>query len=104
VGADVDVVVLGCTHYPLFRDLIEREAARMLGAHVRIIDSAHATATELGTLLRERDLAAPHGHTRADSEELSAVELLVTDLPRAFADTTARFLGGSPREVRVIDL
>lgn len=94
--AKVDVIVLGCTHYPLLRDVIEREARALLGA-VRIVDSAHATAAELASLLGERQLRAPKGST-------GEVELLVTDRPKAFAEMTARFLGGEPRDVEVVDL
>jgi len=93
--ADVDVIVLGCTHYPLLRPLIEEEARAMMG-DVQVVDSAHATAAELSGVLRDRDLAIPEA--RGD------IELLVTDRPRSFAEVTARFLGGPPREVHVIDL
>lgn len=96
-AAEVDVVVLGCTHYPLLRATIEHEARDMIGAHVRVVDSAHATASELAALLHDRKLLA----TRTT---LGEIDLLVTDRPRSFADMTARFLGGPPREVRVIDL
>ena len=94
--ARVDVVVLGCTHYPLLRGIIEHEARDMIGPEVRLVDSAHATAAELSALLVERNLRAPA--TAGD------VELLVTDLPRSFADMSTRFLGGAPRDVHVIDL
>jgi glutamate racemase len=96
-AAEVDVVVLGCTHYPLLRATIEHEARDMIGAHVRVVDSAHATANELAALLHDRKLLA----TRTT---LGEIDLLVTDRPRSFGDMTARFLGGPPREVRVIDL
>ncbi len=92
--ADVDVIVLGCTHYPLLRPMIEAEARDMMG-DVSIVDSAHATAAELSQLLRDRGLVSTG---RGD------IELLVTDRPRSFAEVTARFLGDGPREVQVIDL
>lgn len=95
-AAEVDVVVLGCTHYPLLQETIEHEARAMIGAHVRVVDSAHATAHELAALLADRALRATRT-TRGD------IELLVTDRPRSFADMTARFLG-APHDVRVIDL
>ena len=94
--ADVDVIVLGCTHYPLLREVIEREARALLPG-VQVVDSAHATAAELVELLTERGLRAPPGST-------GGIELLVTDRPRSFQEVTARFLGGPPREVQVIDL
>jgi len=95
--ANVDVIVLGCTHYPLFRATIEEEALALLGEHVRVVDSAHATAAELAVLLRDRELLA-------GDDAKGEVELLVTDRPRSFGEVTARFLGGPPREVHVIDL
>jgi glutamate racemase len=94
--AEVDAIVLGCTHYPLLRPIIEEEARALLGDAVRVVDSAHATAAELATVLRERDLANP--------SLKGEIELLVTDRPRSFAEVTERFLGGPPREVKVIDL
>ncbi len=97
VSRGVDVIVLGCTHYPLLRAIIEREAKAMLGA-VTIVDSAEATAHDVRSLLVERGLSAPAERAVDD------IELLVTDRPRAFAEVTARFLGGPPREVNVIDL
>ncbi len=42
-AADVDTVVLGCTHYPLIRSSIER----VFGNHVRLIDSGEAIAFQL---------------------------------------------------------
>jgi glutamate racemase len=38
----VDVLVLGCTHYPLLRPLIARMGAERLGGEVTLIDSARA--------------------------------------------------------------
>jgi glutamate racemase len=93
--ANVDALVLGCTHYPLLRPLIEEEARALL-PDVEVVDSAHATAAELATLLRSRDLA--------NAGAAGEIELLVTDRPRSFAEVTERFLGGPPREVKVVDL
>src|ERR1700729_3234091 len=39
--ANVDVVVLGCTHYPLLRVVIEHEARELCGPSTRIVDSAN---------------------------------------------------------------
>jgi glutamate racemase len=51
-GTGVDTLILGCTHYPLLRDVIGKE----MGPEVRLIDSAQPTAAQLGQLLQERDL------------------------------------------------
>ena len=98
--AGVDVVVLGCTHYPLLRPLIEEEARARIGAHVQVVDSAHAAATDVRAFLESRGLArAPRTNARE-----GRVDLLVTDLPRTFADVAARFLGGEAGSVEQIDL
>ena len=95
--AKVDVVVLGCTHYPLLFDVIEREAKDMIGEHVTIIDSASAVAREVATFLDERDL-------RRSGARRGTTRLLVTDMPRTFDETAKRFLGGSIETAEQVDL
>lgn len=51
-GTDVDTLILGCTHYPLLRDVIQEE----MGPEVRLIDSAEPTIAELREALAERGL------------------------------------------------
>jgi glutamate racemase len=96
--AGVDVVVLGCTHYPMLRDLIEAEVKDRIGPHVAVVDSAHATAQEVRSFLLTRGLA------RAPGAADARVKLLVTDVPGAFAETATRFLGDAVTEVEQIDL
>jgi glutamate racemase len=98
--AGVDVVVLGCTHYPLLREVIEEEVRARIGSQAPVIDSAHATAADARAFLTSRGLARPHDPT----DLAGSVRLLVTDLPRAFRDTAARFLGGEVGEVEQVDL
>jgi glutamate racemase len=96
--AGVDVVVLGCTHYPLLRDPIEAEVRDRIGPHVAVVDSAHATAQEVRSFLLARGLA------RARSSARASVQLLVTDVPGTFAETATRFLGDAVQDVEQIDL
>ena len=56
-AADVDTVVLGCTHYVFIRDAI----ARALGPGVRLIDSGGAIARQTERILRERAQLTPSG-------------------------------------------
>ena len=53
-GATIDTLLLGCTHYPLLRALIETQ----VGEHVAIVDSATATASALAELLGINGLEA----------------------------------------------
>jgi glutamate racemase len=96
-AADVDVVVLGCTHYPLLRPVIEAEVGRMLGPAARVVDSAQAVAIEARDFLLERDLVRP-------SRDGGAIGLCVTDMPKSFADVAARFLGHDVPDVELVDL
>lgn len=87
VGSRIDTLVLGCTHYPLLRDVIADELAALAGEAIPVVDSAHATADELARLLVDRNLSA----TTATQGGIG--RLLVTDMPAQFADSAARFLG-----------
>ncbi|MGH7271516.1 MAG: glutamate racemase [Polyangiaceae bacterium] len=96
--AGVDVVVLGCTHYPLLREIIAEEVHARIGPDVRVVDSADATAAEVGAFLSSRGLARVHAGTGP------AVQLLVTDVPGAFRDVARRFLGDEVDTVQQVDL
>jgi len=55
--AKVDVLVLGCTHYPLLKPLL----ARVMGADVTLVDSAEETATAVARELERLDPARDSG-------------------------------------------
>jgi glutamate racemase len=96
--AAVDVVVLGCTHYPLLRGVIEDEVHARIGPDVAVVDSAHATAVEVRAFLEARGLSRQGPGARA------AVQLLVTDVPHTFREIASRFLGDEVDEVEQVDL
>lgn len=52
IQADVDTVVLGCTHYPFVAPLIQQA----LGHHVILIDTAGAIARRVQQLIQQRQL------------------------------------------------
>lgn len=78
----VDVVVLGCTHYPLLKPLI----AELMGPETALVDSAESCARELVRLLDEHGLCAARD---AAADE----RFYVSDAPEMFAELGARFLG-----------
>ena len=96
IDEDIDTLVLGCTHYPLLRPVIEQEGRRALGKSLVVVDGAAATADALTSILRERNLGA-HG----DPGEL---RVLVTDLPDRFREVAERFLGQPVDTLEAIDL
>jgi len=91
----VDTVVLGCTHYPLLRAVIESEGRAALGEALAVVDGAEATAATLERILDEREL-------RRSGE--GGLRITVTDLPDRFQEVASRFLGAEVGEVEAIDL
>lgn len=93
--ADVDTLVLGCTHYPLLKSVIGAES----GEGVTLVDSAESVAAAVRDRLRaEPDLAAPtHGYEAGH-------RFYVTDVPGPFVDVAERFLGRELRHLERADL
>ena len=84
----IDTLIMGCTHYPLLRNVI----ARALGDEVRLVDSAEVTAEAVG------EAFAPSGFSDGASREPGRVVHFVTGDPRAFAHT-AGVIGGVGGEI-----
>ena len=78
-----DVVVLGCTHYPFLRPVIERIA----GPGVQVIDPAPAVARQAQRLLEERGVPMGEGpfsvelHSSGDPAALSRIFKLTRIMP-----------------------
>jgi glutamate racemase len=79
--ADVDTVILGCTHYPLIKPMLQR----MLGPEVRLISSGAALARQVEHALSTRDLQNPQ---EAEGE----YRFLCTGDTRAFEQAGTSFL------------
>jgi glutamate racemase len=93
-GASIDTLLLGCTHYPLLRPLLERLA----GDRVAIVDSATATASALAELLSVNGLDAG-----ASDRQTAHIQLTTGD-PGRFADLAGRLFGSAFPSVESIDL
>ena len=93
-GLDPDTLVLGCTHYPLLRLLIEASVP----AGMRVIDSAESTA--------EAALRLINGRTNATSGDCSntLIRCFATDSVEKFQRLGSRFLGCPVGDVELVDL
>lgn len=93
-------LVLGCTHYPILRDVIQR----VVGENVKLIDSGEATADEVRRLLESKDLASTLAVTgeRALCDDLD--HFYVTDAAERFAKVAERFLGTTPNRLEAIEV
>jgi len=88
-----DTVLLGCTHFPVFKPLL----ARMLPPQTRIVDSAEATAVALKNMLIESNLQAD------ESTPVLTTRYLVTDSVLRFQSVGELFLS-QPLELANIEL
>ncbi len=95
-----DALVLGCTHYPILRDVIQQT----VGANVKLIDSGEATADEVARLLLDKDLANAVQTTRTRSLCDDLDHFYVTDAAERFARVAERFLGSQPSKLEAIEV
>ena len=79
--ADVDTVILGCTHYPLVRPVLRRA----LGRRASIITSGEAIADEVHAKLLEADLSQEEGRR-------GRYDFMATGDPEEFRRLGTRFL------------
>jgi glutamate racemase len=92
-GAGVDTVILGCTHYPLVRPMLQRT----LGRGVEIVSSGQAIADEVETALR--DAGMENGADRRGS-----YRFLSSGDPESFRASGTRFLQLPLGEVRRVSV
>lgn len=95
-----EAVVLGCTHYPILRDVIQQT----VGENVKLIDSGEACAEEVADLLEKTGLANPNQviGKRQLCDDLD--HFYVTDAAYRFAKVAERFLGAKPTKLEDIEL
>lgn len=94
-GMSADALVLGCTHYPLLRSLIERAAPR----GITVIDSAESTAEAAARLI--------NGRLRSDAakdDSPTEIRCFATDSVDKFERLGSRFLGRPTGSVQLVDL
>jgi glutamate racemase len=95
-----DVLVLGCTHYPILRDVIQQT----VGENVKLIDSGEAAAEEVEKLLNHKALA---NSSKLKNERPLGGDLdhfYVTDAAERFAGVAERFLGAKPSRLEAIEV
>ena len=98
----IDTLVLGCTHYPILREVIQKS----VGDDVKLIDSGEATAAEVKSLLKEKGLARATLPTGALERHLcdDLDHFYVTDAAERFARVAERFLGSKPSRLEAVEV
>ncbi len=92
-GRNVTTLVLGCTHYPLLKPLLQE----VIGVGVQLIDSAAETSKALEKVLQGTELNAAPG-------EAARHRFVVSDDPERFRRVGGAFLGSRVGEAEVVTL
>jgi glutamate racemase len=105
----IGALVMGCTHYPILRDVIQAA----VGESVRLIDSGEAAAEVVEAVIAKedlrrtatqelRDLGEAGARTRFLCDDLD--HFYVTDAAERFAHVAERFLGSAPRRLEAVEV
>lgn len=89
----IDTLILGCTHYPLLSDIIQK----VMGHKVKLIDSGQAATKVVDNYLTGRGLKTP-----INQEGIH--EYYVSDLPEKFKAVAERFLGKTINNMFKVEL
>ncbi len=89
----IDVLILGCTHYPLLRNTI----GKILGDTVQLVDAGEATAKAVLELLKSNELLN-------GQKSKPRYEFYVSDFPQKFNEIAERFLGRELEFVRKVQI
>jgi glutamate racemase len=95
-ASDADVLVLGCTHYPLIKPLLRRVAPE----HIAIVDSAESTAQNVVRQLQVGTLPS----TKSERRSPPGLRFFATDSAEKFRKMGTRFLGLPVENVVHVDL
>jgi len=93
IDVDIDTLVLGCTHYPLLKNVI----GKVMGEKVKLVDSAEETAREASAILEKK------GIKRLSSGDVTH-KLYVSDVPDKFSDLVRQFLGYKINNITRVDI
>ncbi len=88
----IDTLILGCTHYPILRDVIDRT----LKKSVALIDSGEATAVVVKSILKDLKI-------ENQSALKPNLQFFVSDVPHKFTEIGERFLGNKLGKVHRVE-
>ena len=98
---DVGALVLGCTHYPILRDLI----SEVIGREIPLIDSGEAAAHEVKSLLQSSQLLSLERDCDKERQLCDDLDhFYVTDAAERFAKVAERFLGTAPSVLEAVEV
>ncbi|MBN2103089.1 glutamate racemase [bacterium] len=91
--AGIDTLILGCTHYPLLKGVIQQ----VMGSDVILIDSAEETVRSVKQVLQKKQMNNP-------GQRKPIHRFFVSDIPDQFQEIGERFLGCTLSPVEQVDM
>ncbi len=88
--ANIDTLVLGCTHYPL----LIKQIQDFVSENVSLVVSATTCAKDLKILLEEKNILSDNNNAEST--------FFVTDMAARFSELGAKFLGKSLNAIKVV--
>jgi glutamate racemase len=82
IDNDIDIIILGCTHFPVIKSVIQEE----VGVGITLIDSGEETARVVKETLRQLNLETAE-------KNAGKLKVYVSDIPGQFSEIGTRFLG-----------
>lgn len=96
-GTGTDALILGCTHYPIIKELIASVSKEVLGYEIKIIDSGYESALAAKEMLERRSLLN-------SEKSAGSVKFFVSDETQNFTATASIFLGEPARDVSKVTI
>ena len=90
---DIDTLILGCTHYPLLKSVLQETVL----PGTTLVDSAEVVTEEIRSILNDLNL-------KISAKDTGTLSCYVSDLPARFEMVASRFLGDSIAHVSKIHL
>jgi glutamate racemase len=92
----IDTLILGCTHYPVLRPLIDEVLATLSSRTVATVSSADAAANDVLDVLRARELLR--------DTKRGTTQFFVTDRPEQFVRVGTQVFGADVQSAELVDL
>jgi glutamate racemase len=89
-GSGIDVLVMGCTHYPV----LEHQIRELIGEDIYIVNTGRETSRAVQDVLKQRSAARSSGK--------GGCEYFVTDAPDKLSDLGSRVLGEPLKRVKLV--
>jgi len=88
----IDVLILGCTHYPLLKPLVKH----IVGSKIQVVDSVSPSVAQLKATLQTQNLLDEQ------KKRIGKLQITLSDRPRNFIRIGSRFLGRKIKKVEVV--